>query len=73
MATSPEDISEISDVGYLVTLLRIAGKKRDHQKREAILSRLRNMGVLNGEGMDKDPQKQNLKSQIDRILKAHET
>lgn len=67
MPTLPESLSGISDVGYLLILLRIARKNKDNNTKEAVLCRLRDMGVLKGEGIEK----QNLRAQIDRILGSH--
>jgi hypothetical protein len=67
----PEAISEIGDVGYLLVLLRVASKNRSDDTKEAVLTRLHNMGVLDGEGSDRDQQKMNLKALVDEILGRH--
>ena len=60
-----EDFSKISDVAYLITSFRIAGKRGDREKKEAILNRLREMGMLDSEGIDYI-QRQNLRTRIEQ-------
>lgn len=61
-----EEISNISDVAYLITRFRIAGKKGESQVQTAILNRLQELGLLDGEGVD-PVQKQNLKAQLEQL------
>lgn len=46
MENERDELSKIKDVGYLLTLLRVAKKKKDTDMKDSIITRLEEMGVL---------------------------
>jgi hypothetical protein len=64
--TAQEEISTISDVAYLLTRFRIAGNKGESEVKNAIISRLQELGLLDGEGID-PAQQQNLKDELEQF------
>lgn len=65
MATQ-EDISNISDVAYLITRFRLADQKGNSEEKSAILKRFQELGMFEGEEFD-PVQMQNLKADLDRF------
>jgi hypothetical protein len=68
MASELETISEISDVSYLITRLRLARRKNETEMKEAIVSRLRHMGLLREVQGNEDLSFKNLRAEVTRIL-----
>jgi hypothetical protein len=74
MSVTAEIIAEISNVGYLLVLLRMASENGEEHIKTAVLSRLDNLGYTDEGGSVTDPQKRNLKVLINRMMvpRAHD-
>jgi GTP cyclohydrolase I len=67
-----EGISRISDVGYLLTRLRVAKRKNETKIKEAIVQRMKDIGVLKDEEGVKGTPHENLRVYVNKILGTHE-
>lgn len=65
-----ETISQISDVGCLLTLLRVAKKGNDLGAKRAIIERLMEIGVLREPAQGEDVTYANLREQVKTTLKV---
>jgi Lon protease-like protein len=63
-----EEIPAISDVGYLLTILRIAKKDDDTEIIQAVITRFKELGLLTGSAAGEDDPFRNLRSGITDIL-----
>lgn len=67
-----ESIGRISDVSYLTTRLRLAKRKKETQTIDAILQRLKSIGVLKDEQKFEERVHKNLRDYIHATLEGPE-
>jgi hypothetical protein len=72
METELQSIQKVSDVGYLTTRLRLAKRKNERKTEEAIVDRLKDIGLLKDEKGDEGSPFENLRSYVNRILQQDE-
>ena len=68
MAIVSNEISSVSDVSYLITRLTVAKRKNKPDMVKAIVSRLREIGVLREEDAAEHASFRNLRAQVAKIL-----
>lgn len=73
MANAADEISSVSDVSYLITQLRVAKRKNRTDMVKAIVSRLREIGILREEEAAERASFKNLRAEVAKILGSHES
>ena len=68
MAIVSNEISSVSDVSYLITRLTVTKRKNKPDMVKAIVSRLREIGVLREEDAAEHASFKNLRAQVAKIL-----
>jgi hypothetical protein len=72
MANAADEISSISDVSYLITQLRVAKRKNRTDMMKAIVSRLREIGILREEEATEHASFKNLRAEVAKNLDSYE-
>ncbi len=73
MENAADEISTLSDVSYLITLLRVAKRKSRTDMVKAIVSRLREIEILREETTAEHASFKNLRAEVAKILSSHES
>ncbi|MCD6305628.1 MAG: hypothetical protein J7M32_04985 [Deltaproteobacteria bacterium] len=69
MGSELKQIETVSDVGFLLTRLRLAKRKNESDVISRIVQRLREVGALKEEGVNLARPFENLRAYVDRVLK----
>jgi hypothetical protein len=72
MGSESERMSTVSDVSYLITQLRVAKRKNRTDMVKAIVSRLREIGILREEEAAEHASFKNLRLEMTKILGSNE-